>query len=384
MLEKVILAPYYFTLKLRHFLYDKGIFKVSTCEVPTICVGNITAGGTGKTPHTEMILRLLLHSDDWAYSNIAELSRGHKRMSGGFQLVSRDGNVNEYGDEALQIKKKFPSVVVAVDRKRVEGCDLLCHPEKLKTYKRARSCANVEIRKSDIIVLDDSFQYRSLDSYYKIILVDYNRPTYKDNLLPFGRLRDLPERLICADILIVTKCPVFVSDEERLQWAEKLGIRDFNPETCTGIDKKGGSKTLLFTSINYKPLEPVYEQANPRYSYSKHLILFSGIAKDTPLRSYLSDNYKIVKRFTFMDHHNYNRWDINKIMHSVKENPTAVVATTEKDCQRIMDYKKIPDKLKERLFKVPIEVGFLTDNERDIFETTLLTALRNFHQVNQH
>jgi tetraacyldisaccharide 4'-kinase len=380
MLEKVILAPYYGILKLRHFFYDKGIFKVSTSEVPTICVGNITAGGTGKTPHTEMILRYLLHSDDWAYSNIAELSRGHKRLSGGFQIVSRDGNVNEYGDEALQIKKKFPSVTVAVDRKRVEGCDLLTHPEKIKTCKRARSCAGEDVPKADIIVLDDSFQYRSLNAYYKIILVDYNSPTYKDRLLPFGRLRDLPERLVCADILVVTKCPVFVPDEERLEWAKNLGIKDFDLKTCTGIDRKGKKKTLLFTSINYKPLEPVYEQADNRYSYSKHLILFSGIAKDTPLRRYLSDNYKIVKRFTFMDHHNYNRWDIRKIMRAVKENPTAVVATTEKDCQRIMDYKKIPDMLKERLFKVPIEVGFLTEEEKSIFENTLATALRNFHK----
>jgi tetraacyldisaccharide 4'-kinase len=380
MLEKVILAPYYGILKLRHFLYDKGIFKVSTSEVPTICVGNITAGGTGKTPHTEMILRYLLHSDDWAYSNIAELSRGHKRLSGGFQIVSRDGNVNEYGDEALQIKKKFPSVTVAVDRRRVEGCDLLTHPEKIRTSKRARSCANEDVPKADIIVLDDSFQYRSLNAYYKIILVDYNSPTYKDRLLPFGRLRDLPERLVCADILIVTKCPVFVPDEERLEWAKNFGIKDFDLKTCTGIDRKGMKKTLLFTSINYKPLEPVYDQADNRYSYSKHLILFSGIAKDTPLRRYLSDNYKIVKRFTFMDHHNYNRWDIRKIMRAVKENPTAVVATTEKDCQRIMDYKKIPDMLKERLFKVPIEVGFLTEEEKSIFENTLATALRNFHK----
>ncbi|MBR0531994.1 MAG: tetraacyldisaccharide 4'-kinase, partial [Bacteroidales bacterium] len=107
MLDRIILLPYYLTLKLRHFCYDHGIRKVKTCEIPTICVGNITAGGTGKTPHTEMILRTLLKSDDWAYEDIAVLSRGHRRSTRGFQIVKREGSVKEYGDEPLQIKKKF-------------------------------------------------------------------------------------------------------------------------------------------------------------------------------------------------------------------------------------------------------------------------------------
>ena len=378
MLDKIILAPYYLTLKLRHVLYDHGIRKVSTCGVPTICVGNITAGGTGKTPHTEMILRTLLRSDDWAYEDIAVLSRGHKRASGGFQIVSREGSVREYGDEPLQIKKKFPGVAVAVDRHRIAGCDILCHPEKLKTEKRARRCADAEIPAADLIVLDDAFQYRALRAYYNIILVDYNRPTYKDKLLPFGRLRDLPQRLGAADIIIVSKCPAYLEESQKVEWAKAFGLDDYDPRTCRGTDKKGSVKTLLFTTIWYNSLQPIYEEADPRYAYSQKLILFSGIAKDTPLRMYLSDEHKIVKHFRFADHHNYNRMDIRKIMKAVREHPTAVVATTEKDCQRILDYKKIPADLKVRLFQVPIEVGFLSDHEKEVFEDTLMTALRNF------
>lgn len=381
MIDRIILVPYYLTLKLRHILFDHGIRKVSTCEVPTICVGNITAGGTGKTPHTEMILRTLLRSDDWAYEDIAVLSRGHKRASGGFQIVNRDGSVREYGDEPLQIKKKFPGVTVAVDRHRVYGCDLLCHPEKLKTEKRARRCADSQIAPADLIVLDDAFQYRALRAYYNIILVDYNRPTYKDRLLPFGRLRDLPERLGAADIIIVSKCPAYLEDDKKIQWAKAFGLEDYDVATCRGTDRKGRSKTLLFTTIWYNSLKPIYEEgADPRYAYSQKLILFSGIAKDTPLRMYLSDEYKIVKRFSFADHHNYNSLDIKKIMKAVRENPTAVVATTEKDCQRILDYKKIPHELKVRLFQVPIEVGFLSEHEKAVFEETLMTALRNFRK----
>ena len=379
MLDKIILAPYYLTLKLRHYLYDHGIRKVSTCEVPTICVGNITAGGTGKTPHTEMILRTLLKSDEWAYEDIAVLSRGHLRASRGFQIVKRDGSVKEYGDEPLQIKKKFPGVTVAVDRHRVKGCDLLCHPEKLKTEKRARKSASEEIAPADLIVLDDAFQYRALRAYYNIILVDFNRPTYKDKLLPFGRLRDLPERFSAADIIIVSKCPAYLEDSKKIEWAQTFGLKDYDTMTCKGTDRKGNEKILLFTTIWYSALNPIFEEADPRYAYSQKLILFSGIAKDTPLRMYLSDEHKIVKRFCFEDHHKYTKYDVRRIMNAVREHPTAVVATTEKDCQRILDLGNIPHDLKVRLFQVPIEVGFLSEHEKEVFETSLLEALRNFH-----
>ncbi len=379
MLDKIILAPYYLTLKLRHYLYDHGIRKVSTCEVPTICVGNITAGGTGKTPHTEMILRTLLKSDEWAYEDIAVLSRGHLRASRGFQIVKRDGSVKEYGDEPLQIKKKFPGVTVAVDRHRVKGCDLLCHPEKLKTEKRARKSASEEIAPADLIVLDDAFQYRALRAYYNIILVDFNRPTYKDKLLPFGRLRDLPERFSAADIIIVSKCPAYLEDSKKIEWAQTFGLKDYDTMTCKGTDRKGKEKILLFTTIWYSALNPIFEEADPRYAYSQKLILFSGIAKDTPLRMYLSDEHKIVKRFCFEDHHKYTKYDVRRIMNAVREHPTAVVATTEKDCQRILDLGNIPHDLKVRLFQVPIEVGFLSEHEKEVFETSLLEALRKFH-----
>jgi len=377
MLEKIILAPYYLVLHARHALYNHGVIKTYTAEVPTICVGNITAGGTGKTPHTEMILRTLLESHEWGGSNIAVLSRGHKRSSRGFQQVTLDGNCSLYGDEPLQIKKKFPTITVAVDRPRVEGCDFLCHPEKLHTTKRGQKCKEKDIVKSDIIVLDDAFQYRKLKADFNIVLVDYNRPVNKDKLLPFGRLRDLPQRLYQADVIIVTKCPAYMEDYEKANWAVNLGIKDYDPETCQGTGKKGNKVTVLFTFINYCDLKPVFpEKGDTRYIYSQKLILFTGIAKDTPLRRFLSDSYKIVKHFSFSDHHKYSSLDFSRIMSAVKAFPTAVVATTEKDSQRILDYKNVPDTLQERLFQVPIQVYFLSDHEKEVFEKTMLDSLR--------
>ena len=370
---------YRMILGFRHFLFDKGWKKSYKSDVPTVCVGNITVGGTGKTPHTEMILRLLLQSDEWAYSNIAVLSRGYKRKSKGFQKVGRDGTALSFGDEPLQIAKKFPSVTVAVDKDRVEGCHFLTHPEELQTSKKARGCLDKDIPKADIIVLDDAFQYRRLRSDVNIVLVDYNRPVQKDRLMPWGRLRDLPSRLKAADIIIVTKCPTYLDEWEKGKWAKQLGVNDYSVATCTGTRKKGKVQTVLFSTIGYEPMIPVFpEEADSRFTYAQRLILFSGIAKDTPLRAYLSDSYKEVKRFNFPDHHKYSNADIRKVAKAVEAFPTACVATTEKDAQRVVDTKKVPEALRQRLFQVPINVRFLTPAEEEVFETTLLGLLRGF------
>ena len=249
MLYRIILA-------LRHFAYDKGLKKVRHASVPTICVGNIAVGGTGKTPHTEMILRQLLKSDNWAYRNIAVLSRGYKRRSKGFQIVPRDGSATLYGDEPAQMAHKFPSVTVAVDKNRVRGCNNL---------------TEVEENKADIIVLDDAFQYRKLASTLSIVLVDYNRPVNKDHLMPWGHLRDLPSRMRKADAVILTKCPPYLDEWEKTQWRKKLGLKDGQP--------------LFFTSVSYAAAEPVFPEADPHYIYAQRLVLVTGIANDAALRA---------------------------------------------------------------------------------------------------
>ena len=372
---------YRLVLGVRHLLFDKGWKKSYKADVPTICVGNITVGGTGKTPHTEMILRMLLRSDDWAYSDIAVLSRGYKRKTKGFQKVGRDGTALLFGDEPLQVAKKFPAVTVAVDKDRVEGCRFLAHPEELQTSKKARTCLDKTVPEADLIVLDDAFQYRRLRSDINIVLVDCNRPVQKDKLMPWGKLRDLPSRLKDADIIIVTKCPSYLDEWEKGKWAKQLGVHDYSTATCTGVRKlrKGQEKTqtVLFSTIGYEPMVPVFpEEADSRFIYAQRLILFTGIAKDTPLRAYLSDRYKEVKRFCFPDHHKYSTADIRKVYAAIKEFPTACVATTEKDAQRIVDTKKVPETLRQRLFQVPIKIQFLTPQEKEIFETMLEDRLR--------
>ena len=338
--------------------------KAPHAEVPTICVGNITVGGTGKTPHTEMILDLLQQHFKWGSANLAVLSRGYRRRSWGFQEVKTDSTAAFAGDEPLQIKRKFPAVTVAVDKDRVEGCRKL----------RSDICPP-----ADLIVLDDAFQYRRLKATYNIILVDYNRPVHKDTLLPWGRLRDLPSRMADADMIIVSKCPQYMEDSERQDWALALGIKDYDSATCRGCSAKGKEQVLLFTSVAYKPMVPVYpDKADSRFTYARRVVLFSGIANDLPLRSYLSDSYKIARHLEFPDHHQYSSKDIKSIVNAMKAFPTACVATTEKDAGRILDCKKIPAELKERLFQVPIEISFLSELEQQVFEASLLGVLKPF------
>ena len=362
MLANLLLFPYWVTLKVRHLIYNKGLKKVHTPSVPSICIGNITVGGTGKTPHTEMIIRTLTQHEEWAGKNIAVLSRGYKRKSKGFQLVPAGGTAKHFGDEPLQIKQKFPEITVAVDKSRIEGCGFLTDPASLKTSKKGRRCMHKDLQKADIIIFDDAFQHRAIKAGVNIVLVDYNRPIFKDSLMPIGKLRDLPERIKAADIVIVSKCPKYMEEEEKPVWRKRLKLTE--------------NQHLFFTYISYDTPCAVFPEGDPHYIYAPKLILFSGIANDTPLRRHLSDSYQIVKHFNFPDHHKFSRSDINSIRNAAEAYPTSVVMTTEKDCQRVRDSKTVPESLKKRLFYTPIKTEFVSQEEKEQFTTTLLTYLR--------
>lgn len=362
MIDSVLLFPYWVTLKTRHLLYDKGLKKAYRPSVPSVCIGNITVGGTGKTPHTEMILRTLMEQDEWYGKNIAVLSRGYKRQSKGFQQVVADGRALDYGDEPLQIKKKFPMVTVAVDKSRVEGCRFLTDPESVKTSKKGRRCIFKDFPKADIIILDDAFQHRAVKASVNIVLVDYNRPVFKDHLMPLGKLRDLSSRIKAADIVIVSKCPKYMDDWEMEKWTKRLGLKE--------------NQHLFFTTISYDTPAAIFPEGDSRYLYAQKLILFSGIANDAPLARQLTNNYQIVKHFNFPDHHKFSRADILSIRNAADNFPTSVVMTTEKDCQRVRDSKAVPESLKTRLFYAPIKTEFLNEEDKARFTSVLLSYLR--------
>lgn len=327
--NKFLLFPYYFALKVRHYLYDHSLIKTKRYSIPIISIGNITVGGTGKTPHTEFLIRELVSKE-----KIAVLSRGYRRKSRGFRMVSVDDEASICGDEPLQIKRKFPLVLVAVDEKRSRGIEkLMSLPEE---------------ERPTVILLDDAFQHRAVTPSTNIVLVDFNNPIDTDYLIPAGRLRDLPDQLRRADIVVITKCPPELDPGERYLWERRL--------------KLSPNQKIVFTSIKYSDPVAIFEEADNRYIYSKFLILLTSVANPKPLRYHLINSYKIESSLDFEDHHNFTKRDVKKINRWAKNNPKSLIVTTEKDAQRLRSLKALSPDVRVRLFYLPIEVTIVNEN----------------------
>lgn len=378
---------YALILRLRHLLYDLGWIKSTATEIPSVCVGNVAMGGTGKTPMAELIIKTLKDGEvesadsdvygfvgaqkDFPQRRIAVLSRGYKRKSRGFQQVCVDGTVKQYGDEPLQIKRKYPDVTVVVDKNRVEGAEFLAHPGKmdeLKPRKKAR-IINPDFESPELIILDDAFQHRKITADGSIVLTTYERPFTKDSLAPFGNLRDLRSRAYQADVMVVTKCPAYIDDDDKVAFAAKLHLKDYDPATCKAVTPKGKEILLLFATTAYDALVPVYPDGDPHYVHAKMAVAVSGIAKGEVFRSHVRDQYKLVHYKDYGDHHYYTRSDMKELSSLAQDYPLAVFVTTEKDAQRFRD-REASDALRHRLFYAPMRIQMLTAVEQ--------TALKNF------
>jgi len=345
MISKYILFPYYLVLKIRNWRYDRRNLKLVSAPVPVISIGNITAGGTGKTPMTELVVRILSER-----CRVAVISRGYKRKSRGFLTVETDSDVARVGDEPLQIKRKFPDVTVVVDANRIRAISKLME-------------LSVENR-PEVIVLDDGFQYRKLKKDREILLQNHNRPIFKDELIPLGRLRDIPSQIRRADIVISTKSPEYLDEWER----EKLHK----------LTKVRASQPHIFSKIRYCDSLAVFpELADSRYLYSKEVYFFSGIANDKDIIWYLSTKYSKIFHKSFRDHHFFTKMDVVGMKHFVKNNPLTLLLTTEKDAMRLQKLADFPKEVAVRLFYLPIEVQFLTEGERELFTNYLMEVFQN-------
>jgi len=327
LINKILLFPHYLVLSIRHAFYNKGIFKTTKFDIPVICVGNISAGGTGKTPMVEFIVKELREE-----RRVAVLSMGYGRESRGFRYISTDDGVADSGDEPLQIKKRYPGIIVAVDKNRVRGIRRLLElPEN---------------ERPEVIVLDDAFQYRKISACCNIVLVDYTRPLDKDYLLPVGGLRDLPSQMKRADVVIVTKSPPELPDYEPDAWRRRLQI--------------GATQKLLFSSLKYGEAKGVFGDNNRRYLSSKFTIVITGIANPKPLLYHLVNIYRIEQHVKFGDHHRFTSGDVRKFNKLANKYPKTVFYTTEKDAQRIEMLEGLSPDFTQRLFYLPIEMELLS------------------------
>lgn len=279
------LNPYGWVLHLRHALYRAGWLASARRNV--ICVGNLTVGGTGKTPMVEFIVGMMLAKG----RQVAVLSRGYGRKSKGFRYVQTTDSAALAGDEPLQIKRQFPQIPVATCKNRIEGID------RLREQYGPQLC----------IVLDDALQYLGLRAQYTILLEDYHRPIAQDCLLPWGRLRDLRGAARRADYMVVTKCPADVFQAA------------VPSQTSWGIP-------LHYATLHYLPL-PLSEGTS--------VVLLTGIANPAPLVAYLQAHYRIEKHFCFADHHLFTAKEVAQIATLLEAHPTWTLLTTQKDVVRL-------------------------------------------------
>ncbi|MES2240082.1 MAG: tetraacyldisaccharide 4'-kinase [Bacteroidota bacterium] len=301
---------------IRNFLFDKGILKSYSFDLPIIAVGNLSVGGTGKTPQIEYLIRLL--SDNY---KMATLSRGYKRKSEGFVLADANANAEILGDEPFQFFEKFKNIQVAVDANRKNGIEQLLS----KTPK------------PEVILLDDAYQHRKVKAGFYILLTAYGDIYGDDFMLPTGNLRESRSGAQRADVVVVTKCPPNLSETEQLSIKNKLNLVK--------------NQELYFSCIAYD--DCIYSE-NSKIKLNEiqleNKLLLAGIAKPEPFFSYLKNNND--QCLTFPDHHHFSENDIQEIKNKAKNN---IIITTEKDYVRLKG--SLPS---EQLFYLPIQSKFLS------------------------
>ena len=313
----------------RHMLFNQHVLPSFTVPVPTICVGNLAVGGTGKTPMTEYLVQLML---EHGY-HPAVLSRGYKRATHGFRMADAQSTVETIGDEAMQMYRKFPDVPIAVCENRVRGVRQLMR----------------QVEHLDVVILDDAMQHRSIRCGLTVLLTPYDHLYIDDHMLPWGTLRDLPSRALKADAVVVTKCPE--------------GMRPIDMRVVDNRLRLPTYQQLHFTGIAYAPME---QEGTP--------LVLCGIAQPQYLMDYVKQRYPNAELMAYRDHYHYKPQDIEAIM--ARAQAFDFVLTTEKDMQRLRATPLV-ERLQaqgKRLIALPIRQQFYSSKEA--FDRQILTYVR--------
>ena len=320
----------------RNLLFEMGILKEHSYQTPVISVGNITVGGTGKTPHVEYLIRLLKD-----HLHVAVLSRGYKRKSRGFLLATPETTLSDLGDEPYQMKQKYPEIDVAVDAKRTRGIEHLISG----TYTKDEV---------DAILLDDAYQHRYVKPGLNILLVDYHRLIIHDKLLPAGRLREPVKGKDRANIVIVTKCPRTLNPMEFRVLTKQMNLYPY--------------QQLYFTTIKYKPLRPLFEGTEKigklEELAGRNILLLTGIASPKQIYYDLKPHTPNIHPLRYSDHHNFKKKDIKKINETFEALPAPkLIITTEKDAVRLKKAEGLTPEARRSLYVLPISIEFMLQGE---------------------
>jgi tetraacyldisaccharide 4'-kinase len=334
---------YRFIVECRNYLYDSGILKSFRFNLPVIVVGNLTIGGTGKTPMIEYLVGIMKKE-----RKVAILSRGYKRKTSGFRIAGDKDNAHTLGDESCQLYQKFKSeVIVTVGEDRVY----------------AIPCILEEYPETEVIVLDDAFQHRRLNASFQILITDYNRLFYEDWVLPAGKLREGRNNARRADVIVVSKCPRILTDEKRSYIIAQ--IKKYS----------GAGKPVFFTSISYEEPYPVGATDKP---INQKIMLVTGIANPDPLVEYLSTKYEILKHFRFRDHHFFTKGDIDSLVdyYNQVSSKSVSILLTEKDFYRIANTVLEKKLRKYPIYFQPITYKFVQCGKE--FDQLILETIGNY------
>lgn len=315
----------------RNKMFDWKILKSQSFELPIICIGNLTVGGTGKTPHTEYLIKLL--KKDY---QLAVISRGYKRKTKGYILADSNSTAEIIGDEPCQMKSKFPEISVAVDEKRCHAIETIIASEQ----------------KTDVILLDDAFQHRYVKAGLNILLTRYDRLFVNDALLPAGRLREHKNEKDRADIIIITKCPL---DMNPIDY--RIKINEIRPYPY---------QQVYFTIFQYGELKHITDEGLKRKIGSKdQIMILTGIANPEQMHAYIQKKSGKTETMTFPDHHNFTKEDIAEIInrYGQTEGNDKYIVTTEKDATRLRLYRQELGNLFDKIYVLPVEVKFLLNQE---------------------
>ncbi len=320
---RLILLPlaaiYKVVVDVRNYLYDKHILKSKKFSTPIICVGNITVGGTGKTPIVDRIIRYI--GDE----NVALVSRGYKRKTHGIVYATSASTAADIGDEPMMFHKHHKYLTITIDGNR-----------------NAAIKSVIKRKKPRCIIMDDGMQHRSTQAYKYIMVCDYARPIWKDYLLPAGNLRESAKGSKRASIIIINKCPADLSEEDRDIITQKMNI--------------GLSQTILFSTMVYGDITDgcCKSEINP----TSNVLAIAGIAQPKPFFDEVRSKYKIVHTMTFDDHHEYTTDDVLDIKEEMNRLNADVIITTEKD------FVRMPYIAGVKVYYMPIDIEFLFDGEK--------------------
>lgn len=333
-------------VRIRNWMFDIGLKKSRSFDIPVISVGNLTVGGSGKTPHVEYLVRLLKDK-----VKVAVLSRGYKRKSKGYVLAGKQTKMQEIGDEPYQMKNKFGDIYVAVDKDRCHGIEQLT--------------GNKETNDTDVILLDDAFQHRHVKPGINILLVDYHRLIIYDKLLPAGRLREPLSGKNRADIVIVTKCP---KDMKPMDFRVIMRAMNLYPY-----------QKLFFTTLKYGSLIPVYcgeKRKMESIGKDENILLLTGIASPEQMVTDIRPYTENIVQMNFPDHHQFTPKDINRINEEFAGMPSPkIIITTEKDNTRLFGMEGLSEEVRHSMFILPVEVCFMQEQE-EMFNEKIIGYVR--------